>query len=489
MSSLNSKLKECAKADTLAEQLDRQAEQKPVPTRQDEIKKLAKLDPIEYDQIRIERANGLGIRPATLDKEVKKLRPPQDDTAADLFNDAEPWSEPVNGPELLSEISSAVSRYVYLSGNSVDAITLWAIHAHAFRAFLHSPRLNPYSPEKGCGKTTLLDVLQALTPKALRTENVTTAVLFRLIDAQAPTLLIDEYDTFLKDNEELRGALNAGHRRGGRHLRCEGDDNQIKAFSTFAPVALAGIRELPGTLSDRSIKIRMQRAKPNEIKERFDSRSAASLGDLKRKAARWAQDHLSQLEQADPDMGNLYNRVADNWRPLFAIAALIGGGWPERVQQAAAELNQDTDAQGTAVLLLEDMKELFSERDKLTSADICDHLAGLKERPWPEWNHGKPINPQQISKLLRPFGIKPAVIRVGSKTPRGYERQQFVEAFDRYLLPATPQQDWKNKDSQDFRGATPAANVAGQKSQEHLKNSECCTVAGETPGTGWEAEL
>lgn len=484
MNSLNNKLKECENAAALAEQLDAKEGKKTAPTLDalfnDEAKKLAALSPIEYDRTRESKAKALGVRVTSLDKEVKKLRPTQD-TAAELFNDPEPWPEAVSGLDLLSEIHSAVERYVYLSGKAGDAITLWIMHAHAFRAFQHSPRLNPYSPEKGCGKTTLLDVLQALTPKALRTENVTTAVLFRLIDAQAPTLLIDEYDTFLKDNEELRGALNAGHRQGGKHLRCEGDDNQIKAFSTFAPVALAGIKELPGTLSDRSIKIRMQRAKPNEIKERFDARTAASLIPLKRKAARWAQDHLSRLEKADPDMGSLFNRVADNWRPLFAIAELVGGEWPERIKQVATELNQDTDTQGTAVLLLEDMKEIFAERDKLTSAEICEHLAGLRERPWPEWNHGKPINPQQVSKLLRPFGIKPGVIRIGDKTPRGYEASQFVEAFDRYLLPATPQQSYETRGFQDFEGATPADDVAGQKSQESLKNRECCTVAGKNP--------
>ena len=215
---------------------------------------------------------------------------------------------------------------------------------------------------------------------------------------------------------------------------------------------------------------------------------ASFLRNLERKAARWAKDHLSKLEQADPDMGGLYNRVADNWRPLFAIAELIGGDWPEKVKQAAAELNKDTDTQGTAILLLEDLAELFSKRDKLTSAEICEHLAGFKERPWPAWNHGIPINPQQVSKLLRPFGIKPAVIRIGDKTPRGYERSQFVEVFERYVEPATPQQDGKNRDSQDFRGATPVAIVAGQKSPEPLKNRECCGVAGQKP-EGWETEL
>ena len=78
-------------------------------------------------------------------------------------------------------------------------ITLWAAHAHCFNAFDYTPRLNIAALEKGCGKTATLDVLQTLTPKAIRTENISTAVLFRIIDKHTPTLLIDECEGALKE--------------------------------------------------------------------------------------------------------------------------------------------------------------------------------------------------------------------------------------------------------------------------------------------------
>ena len=117
------------------------------------------------------------------------------------------------------------------------------------------PRLNFRSPEKGCGKTTALDVLGVLTPKALRTESLTPAVLFRLVEGHEPTLLLDETDSYLKEANDLRGLLNAGHKRGAMALRCEGENNTVRSFKAFAPAALAGIGELPGTLHDRSIVI------------------------------------------------------------------------------------------------------------------------------------------------------------------------------------------------------------------------------------------
>lgn len=450
------------------------------------VNRLSKLSPLEYARIRKAEAQCLGVDASALDKEVSRARKNGAASTSQgeivLFNDPEPWPESVDGAALLDEMAVIFTRFLVLPEGAADTAALWVAHAHAYDAFLHSPRINPYSPEKGCGKTTFLDVLQAVTPKALRTENVTTAVLFRLIEAHAPTLLVDECDTFLKDNDELRGALNAGHRRGGVHLRCEGDDNKVKPFKTFAPVALAGIRELPSTLADRSIKIRMQRAKHGELRERFDARSAASLVELKRKAARWAADNLPTLERADPDMGNLFNRKADNWRPLFAIAETAGGDWPMKARKAVVRLSEaDDGSEGVAVVLLEDIRTMFSKSERLPSAELCEALSQLKERPWPEWDHGKPINQQQVAKLLKPFGIKPGVIRIGQSTPRGYERGQFVEAFDRYLQGATAQQHSADAGFRDFEGATRGQDVADENKQKLHENKDCCGVADENP--------
>lgn len=123
----------------------------------------------------------------------------------------EPWPEAVDGAAVLDEVAKKVSSYLALRDGAADAIALWIMHAHTYEAFIHSPRLNFRSPMKGCGKTLALDVLAVLTPRSLRTESITPAVLFRLVEGQKPTLLLDETDTYLKEADELRGLLNAGH--------------------------------------------------------------------------------------------------------------------------------------------------------------------------------------------------------------------------------------------------------------------------------------
>ncbi len=182
---------------------------------EDAIKRLAKLPQLKYEQQRDQVAKDIGIRVGALDRMVRAEQRESEDAAGFSLREVESWPKPVNGDTLLDDIVLAVRRYLVLPPNGAEVIALWVIAAHAFNSFQISPRLHIRSPEKRCGKTVALDVLECLTPRSIRTENITTAVLFRLVDGYQPTLLIDEVDAFLKDNEELRGALNAGHRRGG----------------------------------------------------------------------------------------------------------------------------------------------------------------------------------------------------------------------------------------------------------------------------------
>jgi hypothetical protein len=325
--------------------------------------------------------------------------------------DVEPWPEAVDGAPVLDEVAKTVSSYLALPDGAADTIALWIMHAHAYEAFIHSPRLNFRSPMKGCGKTLALDVLAVLTPRSLRTESITPAVLFRLVEGQKPTLLLDETDTYLKEADELRGLLNAGHKRGAVALRCEGESNTVRAFKAFAPAALAGIRELPGTLHDRAIVIELARAKPGEVRERFDSRRTDKETKLRQKCARWAADNFEALKDCDPQLPETaFNRLADNWRPLFAIAQSLGADWPKRASEAFAKLTStfDLDAQGVGTTLLADIAAIFGKEgtDRLPSAKLADSLAAIEGRPWAEWGRQrKPISPNQLANLLRRFGI------------------------------------------------------------------------------------
>jgi putative DNA primase/helicase len=433
------------------------------------IKRLSELAPIEYDLVREKEAKSLGIRTSTLDKEVRKARNVDPATAGQSLqlDEPEPWPDAVDGEALLKEIAATVRSYVVAPRHVDSVVALWVAHAHAFQAFEHTPRLNITAPVKQCGKTVLLDLLQTLTPKAQRTENLSTAVLFRVIDKCSPTLLIDEYDSFLKGNEELRGALNSGHRRGGTVMRCEGDDNEIRTFNTFAPVALAGIGILPGTLQDRSIIVRMARARIGEVPKRFDSRKTAHEDELNSKLARWAGDHFSELKSIDPELpSGAFNRVADNWRPLFAIAQVIGGEWPEIARQAFEAMTAaDDDAESLSIQLLADIRTILNKNTngKIPGKELVAALLELEDRPWGEFNNGKAITPAKLARMLRPFGIISGTRRLDSEiTLKGYERSQFNESFSRYLpennvTPSQPNRDaafWAIQKSNENSGVT-----------------------------------
>jgi hypothetical protein len=94
----------------------------------------------------------------------------------------------------ISSMTSSASfcQYVILPSGGAEAAALWTVHAHAHDAATTSPILAITSPEMRCGKTTMLEILQALTPKSILTSNVTAPALLRLVDRYSPTLLVDE---------------------------------------------------------------------------------------------------------------------------------------------------------------------------------------------------------------------------------------------------------------------------------------------------------
>ena len=322
-----------------------------------EIERLAKLSLIQYDRERKSAAEKLCIgRITTLDREVQAARHKNDDTRGQgrslELPEIEPWSQPVNGSELLDQIVACLREYLVLPSGSAEIIALWVLHTHVFDCFTITPRLAITSPEKGCGKTTLLDVINELVARPLPTSNATTSAVFRIIEMKAPTLLIDEADTFLKDNDELRGVLNTGHRRGGHVTRTVGDDFEPRQFATWSPAAIAMIGRLPDTLDDRAITIRLKRRKPIERVRAFRSDRAAELRVLAQKAARWALDNRQTLTAADPETGELVNRAADNWRPLFAVADIAGGKWPRLARSTAKSAEASKEDQSIKTILL-----------------------------------------------------------------------------------------------------------------------------------------
>jgi hypothetical protein len=247
--------------------------------------------------------------------------------------------------------------------------------------------------------------------------------------------LLDEAETYLRDDENLRGVLNAGHRRDGAVVRTVGDVHEPRQFSAWAAVALAAIGRLPSTLEDRSLIIRLRRRLAAETVEPLRTDRAGPLDQLARQAARWARDYLDAIASSDPVMPvGVINRLADNWRPLVAVADIARGAWPE-LARAAIPVSASDD-QSIGVAMLTDVREAFSARgtDRISSDELVAFLIGLDERPWSEFKKGKPLTKAQLARSLAPFGVSSSSVRLpDGRTPRGYLLSWFDDAFARYL--------------------------------------------------------
>ncbi len=373
------------------------------------------------------------------------VRPSSDTRGAGAigFQDPDLWPEAVEGSTLLAKLEQTVGRYLALGPDQVVPFVLWTLLAHAHEAFEISPILALTSPDKGCGKSTALALLSALVPRPLTSANITPSAVFRVTDYFKPTLLLDEADTFLTDSEGLRGILNSGHMRSQAYVtRVAGDDHQVSMFSTWTPKAIALIGELPPTLADRSVTIRMRRRSRAETIERLQLHRLGEMEDLRSMAARWAVDHMDELRFAEPEIPSCItrDRARDNWRPLLSIADLAGEEWPRRARESASRLCAlSANDTSVGILLLEDLRVLFQSRGmvKLVSEEILEYLHEMEERPWPEWRDRSPLSARQLAAILHPFGINPTKWRQEEVTRRGYEPAHFTDAFSRYL-PSVP---------------------------------------------------
>ena len=359
---------------------------------------------------------------------------------AGIQRNLEPWPDPVDGVSLLDDISAELNRYLSLPSGANEAITLWVPFTHSLDCWHASPRLYFTSAVPGCGKTTALSILRYLCLKAEPSSNITPAAVPRLIERDRPTLLIDEADTFVRHNRELQGVLNSGHTRGtASAIRCTGENHVPTRFSTWTPMAIAGIGAIHSTLASRSIVIPMTPALPGEVVAEFREDRVEALLVLHRKIVRWVRDNEAALRAADPQLPlGFANRLAANWRPLLAIADVVGGPWPEKVRSAATQIarHSGTDDGAPGLRLLQDIWSLFvaMDRDKLRSSEIQVLLASDLDSEWSEYRNGRPITKNQVAKLLGPFGLRPETIRIGNDANhRGYHRTDFERVLARYL--------------------------------------------------------
>jgi hypothetical protein len=346
------------------------------------------------------------------------------------------------GDRMAKEIERLLARFIsYPNINCRTAHVLWIIHTHVVQHFETTPRLAFLSPEPASGKTRALEITERLVPNPVSAINVTPAYLFRKVGAGETTILFDEIDTVFgpkaKENEEIRGLLNAGHRRGAVAGRCviKGKNVETEEISAFAPVALAGLGWLPDTIMSRSVVVRMQRRAANEVVEPYRRRIHDAVTDGVRTLIEvWARgawlDGLVWPELPK----EVQDRDADVWEPLIAIADELGGGWPKKAREAAVALVTASKERepSLGIRLLTDLHEVFQNREAMATTAILEALHNLAEAPWRDLK-GKPLNDRGLSGRLKQYSIKSKNIRVGEDVHKGYTREDLTQAWLRYL--------------------------------------------------------
>jgi hypothetical protein len=328
------------------------------------------------------------------------------------------------------------------------AVALWILHTYIYERYRETPRLALLSPVNGCGKTTLLSLLELLVHYGRSAANVTPAVIYHQIDRNPQTTwLIDEGDNLeLHRNAIIRAVLNMGHTRGASVWRMnKGEPHERRVF---APLAIAAIGALPFPLLRRSITINMQRPGRDQEIERLND--AGTHWDASREQIeKWAMTCALEPEPKIPSQ--LRHRAADNWRALLAIADHLGHG--EAARSAAICLSSTRIYTEPGVALLADILMVFEQLavDRITSADLVAALLGLNDGDWHEWRGPKEdrqphkLTQSELAAMLRPFHIVPRTIwpkprGSGGRSRRGYFRSWFEKAWDAYCRTDTPTQ-------------------------------------------------
>jgi hypothetical protein len=344
----------------------------------------------------------------------------------------------IDADKLLNNIEKYISEHAILPEGASATIALWCLASYSINSFRIYPKLFITSPEKRCGKSTVLDLIEAFSYKPLIVSNMTPATIYRVIDQEQPTLIIDEADTFLANGStDMTGIINSGHSKSKAHvMRCVGDGHEVKVFSTWTPMVLAAIGLLPSTIMDRSIVIPLKRKAKNQTSKRIEVDLLSRAKGERKKLLKWSIDKAKAIEQNQiepPSCGN--DRAVDNWLPMFTIAKLVSDNWFEKCKTAYVILNQHENEPELSTLLLADIKEIFNNHNdnKISSADLVNKLNEDKEKPWCECKGGRAMSQSHLAQMLKGYGIKSKGIRVGNKTLRGYELQQFTDTFDRYL--------------------------------------------------------
>lgn len=360
----------------------------------------------------------------------------------------ESWPDDVKIDEVLNETIKTLKRFIVFKDDyQATAVGLWVFTSWFVEYLKFSPYILITSPMKECGKSQLLRCMANLSRRSLLTSNLSAAIVYRVIDMVGPTLFIDEVDTFLKNNDELIGIINAGiEKDGAKAARMEKgvDGKQYPvAFDCFAFKVLAGIsaKTISDTITSRSIVIELKRRTNDQVIEKLRDAPEDIWENLKRKYLKAVTQYGEVIKNAKPSIPDfLGDRDGDKWYPLFALADLSGNEQLSRyVRECSRKLKyKDDDSISVSYELLNDIRDIigtgnYGSSDFIPTADLIGKLIDNPELMWATYNRGQPLSPKQLARRLKEFDIRPRKFKRFGQEVRGYGVESFADSFKRYL--------------------------------------------------------
>lgn len=362
------------------------------------------------------------------------------------------------GEKALDDARAFLARFVkFPTPAALDVATLWAAHTHVVDGkdrlgFYTTPRLGFFSDEPGSGKTRAMQMVCKLSHKGKILLDVTAPSFAEEMHDNCATVGLDEIDILFgvtgNAKSVLRSLINGGYQRDSAWWTRKGQDDKF----IFGPVVMAGLArtyrstDAMKSLRSRTIPVTMTRS-GGQVERYRPALHDALAAELQRRLGKWVSRYTPQILEEWPELPDgVDDRDAELWEPLFMVARVAGGHWPQSVWQACEELalgSQDNAPEELPLSqqLLADLRVIFGSELKMPTAQIVQRLYDLPGSQWRRlWPDSKSA-PRELSTLLGPNG-GPTKIRVGDSSVRGYERvaleELWVDVPERAGVPDVP---------------------------------------------------
>jgi len=376
-----------------------------------------------------------------------------------MFTEAVPATECLPLSDILESIKTVIHKHVILDDGVSSALALWVVHTYVYTAREAVAYVAIESPEKRCGKSTLISVLSAMACRPIVASNITSGAIFTAIEEHSPTLFIDEADTFLAGNSAMRGILNCGNtirtafvlrsvatrlRRSATGEATEGGKavsrKRVVRYSCYCPKVVALIGTVPETIADRSIVVRMERKNTTQTVLPL---SQLDVAEITAQCARFAKDCAYLVERHEiVRIEGINDRAADTYEPLAVLAEIAGGEWPGRLAAAAQSLESPLAKVASGSELVLAVLSAFAMRgaDKMFTRNLVQEINQSGRDVNLACFGGRPANEFSLAKALRCYGIRPKAIRIGCDVSKGYCVADFRGAREKYVTTAEAQQ-------------------------------------------------